>query len=439
MEKKRLDLEKRSIISGELDHNESFAEIGRKIDAAGSTVSREVKSHLVVRRTGGHGLPFNECIHRFGCNKTGICSDCTVNRKCRTCNRICCNLCPEFEAQKCQRLVKPPYVCNGCEQRGTCTLEKKYYFPVEAQKEYDAVWSESHTGISLTEEECSRIDSIVSPLICRGQSLEHIMAVHEAEIMVSKSTVYRLLDSGILHAKNLDLPKRVRFGKRKKTEKLKVDKKCRIDRTYQDFLDFMEQNGNPMFVELDSVEGRKGGKVLLTIHFVYPRMMLGYLRSANTSASVTECFDRIYRKIGHEAFQKLFPVCLADNGSEFSDPMKIEYDWSGTSEARTRVFYCNPSSPFQKGAGERNHEYIRLVLPKGTSLDDYTQEDIDLLMDHVNSHIRPGLGNKSPYDMFECIYGAEMLEKLGLHKIPADEVHLKPDLLKSRQKNNESD
>ena len=46
--------------------------------------------------------------------------------------------------------------------------------------------------------------------------------------------------------------------------------------------------------ELDSVEGIKGGSVLLTIHFVLPKLQLAFLREANDSKSVTDIFDHLY-------------------------------------------------------------------------------------------------------------------------------------------------
>ena len=431
MKKERLTGEKRSIIKRGLDENKSFAEIGKKIGAAGSTISREVRNHLVVRRTGGMGHPFNACALRFSCTLTGICGSCTGHR-CKNCSRGCNSVCSSFERQECPNLARPPYVCNGCKKRGLCTLEKRYYYPIEAQKEYEEVWSESHSGVTSTEQEIQYLDNLISPLILQGQSLNHILAVHAGEITVSQSTLYRMLSAGLFRARNLDLPRRVRFGVRKKSRQLKVDRSCRIGRTFQDFLAYMEDHAFPALVELDSVEGRKGGKVLLTIHFVQSELMLAFLRDANTSASVTECFDRIYGILGQDLFARIFPVCLADNGSEFSDPMKIECDWSGTSEIRTKVFYCDPSAPFQKGSAERNHEYIRMVIPKGTSLDCYDQQDIRLLMDHVNSTVRPGLGNRTPFEAFAFMYGQEVLDLLGVRKISPDQVTLKPDLLRSR-------
>ena len=76
-------------------------------------------------------------------------------------------------------------------------------------------------------------------------------------------------------------------------------------------------------------------------------MILAYLREANTAKSVTDIFNGLYGILGKETFMWLFPVILTDNGSEFSDPTKIEFDEDG--ERRTYVFYCNQNRSDQKG------------------------------------------------------------------------------------------
>ena len=96
----------------------------------------------------------------------------------------------------------------------------------------------------------------------------------------------------------------------------------------------------------------------------------------------------------------------------------------------TYVFYCDPSSPHQKGACEVNHELIRRIVPKGKSFDDCTQDDIFLMMDHINSYKRKKLNNRSPYDAFSFYYGEEILEKLACKLVAAENIILKPRLLK---------
>lgn len=97
---------------------------------------------------------------------------------------------------------------------------------------------------------------------------------------------------------------------------------------------------------------------------------------------------------------------------------------------RTRVFYCDPSCPYQKGAIEVNHELIRRILPKGTSFDHLTQDDVNKMMNHINSYTRKKLNNRTPYDVFSFCYGKEILQKLGCQPVPANDIVLKPSLLK---------
>ena len=426
---KHMNEETRYAIRKGLEEHASLTEIAKRLGLAGSTISREIRNHLIVRRTGGSGQPFNDCAERYRCEKRGICEGCFKDTKCRNCALQCVTRCRSYRKEACASLEKPPYVCNGCKKRVSCTLEKHLYDPSAAQKEYETVWVESHTGLSYTEEEIRRIDRIVSPLIRKGQSPAHILQNHADELMISESTLYRFLDDGLLCARNLDLPRKVRFHSRRKKRTLKVDKRCREGRTYADFKNYLNSHPDTAVVQGDSVEGKKGGKVLLTIHFVKTELMLAYLRDHNDSASVIERFEWIRKTLGTEVFRKVFPVLLLDNGSEFSNPNRIEYD-SRAGEHTTLVFYCDPLQSQQKGSAERNHEFIRQIIPKGRSMDDLCQGDVDLMMDHINSYRRESLGWKSPYDAFAFFYGKEVLDRLGLKKIAPDDVFLKPELLK---------
>ena len=94
------------------------------------------------------------------------------------------------------------------------------------------------------------------------------------------------------------MPRVVRMGRRRKIkDRFKVDKKCRIGRTYQDYLKFRQEHPDLPVVEMDTVEGRIGGKVLLTLHFTFPQLMLAFIRDANTSQSVIDIFDRLYLEL----------------------------------------------------------------------------------------------------------------------------------------------
>lgn len=422
-------LSERILIEHALKDSLSFKEIGRKLSRDCTSISKEIRNHITLKKTGSYGKAFNNCIHRFECKHSYICDNPSCrNRYCRFCSK-CSKVCPDYKEYICPLLSKPPYVCNGCDDLRKCTLQKSIYIAATAQKEYKLCLSESRIGITVDEKEILRLDEIISPLIQKGQSVHHICTNNKDLIMHSEKTIYNYIDYNLFSARNIDLPRKVRYRPRKNSAiHFKVDKSCRIGRTYDDFLIFIKEHPEMPIVEMDSVEGTKGGKVLLTIHFTDSQFMLAFIRDANTSISVIDIFEKLYSKLSPNIFQTLFPIILTDNGSEFSNPSAIEFDNEGN--RRTYIFYCNPSSPYQKGAAENNHELIRRVIPKGHGFDSYGQEDITLMMNHINSYGRKKLNDRSPYAAFSFFYGIDTLRKLDAQLIAPNDVILNPKLLK---------
>lgn len=428
---KHLTLDDRYAIYRSLEKRLSFKAISSLIGKDCTTVSKEIKGHIIFEKKGAPYRPFNDCALRFHCqHNASACPDCTNSHrhKCSTCGK-CISKCADYKKEICPLLSKPPYVCNGCPQRNSCTLEKHLYDPHKAHMEYVEVRTESRSGFNLTEDELTQLNSVISPLLKNGQSLHHIMAHNADRISCCERTAYIYVNNGLFDACNLDMPRTVRFRPRKKKSvSLKVDKKCRIGRTYEDYKKFMDEHPSLPVVELDSVEGKKGASVLLTVHFVLQKLQLAFLREANTSQSVIDIFNRLYEALGPEIYRNLFPVLLTDNGSEFSNPEALEFDADGN--RRSHVFYCNPSAPNQKGSCEVNHEFIRRIIPKETDIGQYTPDQIKLMMDHINSYSRPELGDKSPYAMFEFYYGQKVLRLLEVDPVEPNEIILKPQLLK---------
>lgn len=244
------------------------------------------------------------------------------------------------------------------------------------------------------------------------------------DIMLDEKTIYNYIDAGLFSVDNIDLPRKVRYRSRSHKKHVRVDKQCHLGRTYEDFEAYIAANPDVPIVEMDSVEGRKGGKVLLTIYFRNCSLMLAFIRDTNTARSVSEIFDQLYRLLGHDTFTSLFQVILTDRGSEFTNPLAIEFNENN--ERRTHVFYCDPQRSDQKGGCEVTHEMIRRVLPKGTSFDGLAQDDITLMMSHINSYNRKKLNNQSAHQLFSFLNSEEILEMLNIKLIPANEINLTP-------------
>ena len=286
----------------------------------------------------------------------------------------------------------------------------------------------------MDEDEVRRLNGILSEGVSKGQSIHNIILSHGGEeaFGYSERTIYRYVDSGIFpDVRNIDLVRKVRYRPRRRSaaQMVKVDKGCRIGRTYEDFQSYMALHPGTPVVQMDTVEGRKGGPVLLTIHFTLSNLMLAFVRERNDAASVIRIFNWIEEAVGSSLFYRLFPVILTDNGSEFSNPRAIEQEPHDGNILRTAVFYCHAGASFEKGSCEVNHEFIRRIIPKGADIP-LSQPRISLMMSHINSYAREGLNGRSPYDLFSLIYGDETLQKLGIQRIPAREIILRPELLR---------
>ena len=411
-----------------LRHSLSIKKIATRIGKHPSTVAREICARPVVSDKGAFGRITNRCVSRRSCSTRQLCEDkpdCV--RRCSAC-RLCNSVCQEFNEEVCLNLETPPYVCNGCQKETQCVLRKRYYLYRLAQKNYRNLLVSTREGANITEDELCALDTLVSPLVRQGQSVHHILANHPDRFDLHEKTLYRYIAGGLLRAKNGDMPRVCSLKPRaRKPVEHKIDTKCRIGRMYADFQAFMAGAPDARVVEMDSVIGRVGGKVLLTLLFRDCSLMFAFLRERNDSQSVIDAFARLWTLAGADLFRRLFPVLLTDNGSEFSNPRAMENAPDGI--ARTRLFYCDPCASWQKGRVERNHEFLRLVLPKGTSFDGLTQMHINTVLSHINSYSRPALNDKAPFDLFAFTYGVDLLSQLGLQRIPADSIVLRPSLL----------
>ena len=287
----------------------------------------------------------------------------------------------------------------------------------------------------MSQEEIYNINNVITPLIRdQHQSINHVFINHPDLLYFSKPTFYSYVNSNLFSFRNIDLTRKISYKPRKddKKRRTRTESIIRIGRTYKDFLNYLTLKPYASIVEMDTVEGIKGGKVFLTLLFRNYNFMLIFLMENKTMECVEKVFINIRKIIGHDEFKRLFEVILTDNGSEFFNPISIEADYK-TGEVLANVFYCDPSASYQKGSIEKNHEYIRYVIPKGNSFNHLTQEDCNLLASHINSTSRIILNNKTPYEAISTLMSEEIINKFNIKLISPDEVNLSSDLLKRRK------
>lgn len=136
--------------------------------------------------------------------------------------------------------------------------------------------------------------------------------------------------------------------------------------------------------------------------------------------------------LGYEKFHELFPIILTDNGTEFSRPDIIENN--GHHVYPTKLFYCDPGHSEQKGKIENNHEYIRRFIPKGNSFDDLNQDDINLMMNHINSVKRDSLDGDSPIYLMNKLLPKKIKKHFDIKEIEQKDIILKDRLFDYKKK-----
>jgi len=394
---KHLTADDRQEIMECLDKGMTFKAIARRVGKDPTTISKEVKKHLTISGTS---------------IKTMNLDGAPVDER----------ICPE--------LLKAPFVCNPCEKRRRrCPFQKQTYVAKKAHAEYEGLLREAREGIPLGKEEFWEADAIIAAGIKKGQHLYHIMESND--VGFSKSSAYRHLSRGYLSASKLDFPRVVKFKARKQYRADCVPKAVKAGRTYDDFLSFIDENDINSWVEMDTVIGRLGGKVIMTFDFTFCNFMFGLLMDNKTAAEAALRIRKLKGSLkeGGVRFGDVIPLVLTDNGGEFSNVSAFTDDLKG--DAETDLFFCDPYRSSQKPKVEKNHTIFRDIVPKGESFDHFSQDTVNLIFSHVNGVKRKIFNGKTPYEMFSFIYGVKATALLGVVEVPADEVVQSPLLLKN--------
>ena len=391
-----LSREQRDQIQYLINQRKTFTYIGKAIGAYRSTISREVIRNRYIKSF--HFSPFY---------KLGI----------------------DTAIKKCEKLKNPPYVCNNCEKKNICTFHHLYYNSKIAQENYEEKLKKSREGFNITEDHVDEIERIIVPLIkYKKQSVNQVYINHSDILDFSKVTFYNYINDGVLSLTNLDLPKKVKYKKRKTKGKSKYKRELLIlkDRKYEDYLEFISKHPKMNKVQLDTVIGKQNeNKVLLTVYIINTHFMLIFLLDKKDSVHVTELFKKLKDNIGIDDYKKIFRIILTDNGCEFYNPYEMEIDYE-TSKKICNVFYCHPYASYEKHELEVNHEYIRRVFPKGTSFNKLNDEIIKRLQDNINAIPRESLKGKTPYELTKEKF-PKLINSLNCKYINPDDVSLNID------------
>ena len=383
MKKRRLNIEDRILIEELLRLNYKLKDIARAVRCESSTISREIKKRRIS----------NE--RQSICDKT----------------------------------KRYPFICSNCSKKGRCYNKKYYYNYKKAQKNYDSTLSNSRRGIDMSIDEIEYWNEYFKDKIKdKNQPILHIFNNIENIFPKSIQTFYSYVHKGYFSSINDEmLARSFNCKPRNKKETVKTitkDDVIKKGRKYSDYQQYLKDNPKANVVEMDLVIGKfEDINAIMTLYFKNSKLMLMFLVRKYKPDAITKVFNSLRTSLGNYLYKKLFEVILTDNGWEFSKPDEIEFDFD-TGEKLISLFYCEPYSSWQKGGIERNHEFIRYIIPRGITFDTLNKKNIIDIMNHINNVSRKSLDYKTPFQLFTTEYGFFISRKLHLKFINKDEVNL---------------
>jgi len=419
---KHITANQRLIIAKMLDDNKSLTQISLSISKDKSAVSREIIRHryiLIHAKTKNKCGNFQLCFIKHLCNKcqSGLCKFCGHNN----CNFICHSF---QDYPECRFIARFPHVCNGCSAFLDCKLPKYIYNPIKANSNYIFNISNHKLGPKVDEATLALIDSTIKAGLDNNHSIDLI--INSNNLGISVSTAYSYIWNNYLSVKPLDLKRALSYKPRKKTKKTSIiDYDYRKNRTYQDYLNYIQDYNPTNIWQMDTIEGKKGHDQhsLLSLLHTRSNLQLFFKMKDITIESVISVLDGIKEFLGYDVFKESFSVILTDNGKEFRDSISMEIMRSN-GEFVTHVFYCDPRRSDQKGKCEKNHVHFRERVKKGKSLNDYTQTQINEISNNINNYPRRMFNFNSPYQLAVLMLNKKVLELNNLDFIPTNKVKL---------------
>jgi IS30 family transposase len=132
------------------------------------------------------------------------------------------------------------------------------------------------------------------------------------------------------------------------------------------------------------------GQIILVAHERKSRLILGARQPGKASQPVAEQLCAWFQPLD----RRLRRTITFDNGTEFAQHLVL------TDELAIRTFFCDPYSPWQKGAVENAIGRLRRCLPRKTDLDTLDQQLLEASIVAYNNTPRKCLQFRSPAEVF---------------------------------------
>jgi len=222
----------------------------------------------------------------------------------------------------------------------------------------------------------------------------------EAHNQVSHETLYRSLyvqARGVLKKELIQYLRTQRVMRRSKHSTLKGNGLGQIKDTVSisERPPAIEDRAIPGHWEGDLIAGSKNSYVVTLVERHSRYVMLAKIHDRK-SESVINALIQQAKALPGELYQSL----TLDRGSEFADHSRLKV------EANVDVYFCDPSSPWQRGSNENTNRLLRQYFPKGTDLSLHSQAQLDAVARQLNERPRKTLAYETPAGRFNACVAA---------------------------------
>lgn len=211
------------------------------------------------------------------------------------------------------------------------------------------------------------------------------------ENMVCTKTLYNALHRKLLPLTLFDVPDVL---KRKKRKQGHIPNRKVLGRSIEERVEPVGQEFGHW--EIDTVIGKRNGKesVILTLLEMKTRYYITIKVPHKDSLSILWGIEKL-REQYKEQFSNIFKTITADNGAEFDRFSEVE-------QYGTKIYFAHPYSSWERPQNERYNRVLRTFIPKGTSIDSYTQEQILEISYMINSMPRKVLDYQTAEELYEA-------------------------------------
>jgi len=155
----------------------------------------------------------------------------------------------------------------------------------------------------------------------------------------------------------------------------------------------VEDRAVPGHWEGDLIGGSKNSYIATLVERHSRYVMLVKVKNKDT-AGVVSALIKQSRKLPSELYKSL----TWDRGKELADHKRF------TMATDIKVYFCDPSSPWQRGSNENTNRLLRQYLPRGTDLSAHSQAKLNAIAKQLNERPRKTLKYHTPAERFgECV------------------------------------